>query len=38
MELDDDAAMIMYAIEIVEGKDKPPQRPRDPNERLGNPG
>jgi hypothetical protein len=27
--------MIMYAIEIVEGKDAPPQRPRDPNERLG---
>ncbi len=25
----------MYAIEIVEGKDAPPQRPRDPNERLG---
>jgi hypothetical protein len=27
--------MIMYAIEIVEGKDAPPQRPRDPNEKLG---
>ena len=27
--------MIMYAIEIVEGKDEPPQKPRDPNLRLG---
>jgi hypothetical protein len=27
--------MIMYAIEIVEEKDAPPQRHRDPNERLG---
>lgn len=27
--------MIMYGIEIVEGKDAPPQRPRDPNEKLG---
>jgi hypothetical protein len=27
--------MIMYAINFVEGSDMPPQRPRDPNERLG---
>jgi hypothetical protein len=27
--------MIMYGIELVEGSDTPPQRPRDPNERLG---
>jgi hypothetical protein len=27
--------MIMYAIEIVEGLDMPPQKPWDPNERLG---
>ena len=27
--------MIMYAIEIVEGSDTPPQKPRDPNERFG---
>jgi hypothetical protein len=27
--------MIMYAIEIVEGADMPPQKPWDPNERLG---
>jgi hypothetical protein len=27
--------MIMYGIEIVEGADTPPQKPRDPNERKG---
>jgi hypothetical protein len=27
--------MIMYAIEIVEGADTQPQKPRDPNERKG---
>jgi hypothetical protein len=25
----------MFGIEIVEGQDTPPQKPRDPNERLG---
>jgi hypothetical protein len=26
---------IIYGVEIVEGVDMPPQRPRDPNERMG---
>jgi Transposase IS4 len=25
----------MYAIELVEGKDAPPERPRDPTDRFG---